>query len=261
MRVAAHVVEARRESLSRLLERHRYLSVPELARQLGVSEPTARRDLAALANQERITRTHGGAMLEMEVTFASLGDRARVARSAKARIARRAQEFFRPGSTCYLDAGTTMLAIAQRLRTHPVRGLTILTNNLAAADALSGSDQVEVRLSGGRWLSRQAFLFGPEANRAVENWDIHTAFFSAEGMDHEGLWNTQSEVVELQRMVIAKARRVVFCLDSSKLGHSTPNRLTTWDRVQHLVTDASPALLASARIPFARRSIISASSS
>lgn len=258
MRVAAHVVEARRESLSRLLERHRYLSVPELARQLGVSEPTARRDLAALAGQKRITRTHGGAMPEIEVTFASLRERARVGRQAKAKIARRAHRFFEPGSRCYLDAGTTMLALAQHLRSHPVKGLTLLTNNLAAANTLSGADHVDLRLTGGRWLSRQAFLFGPEASRAVDLWEIDTAFFSAEGMDEEGLWNTQPEVVEMQRKVIAKARRVVFCIDSGKLGHSTPNRLTTWDRVQHLVTDASPTRLAAERIPLGRRAILSA---
>ncbi len=258
MRVAAHVVEARRESLSRLLERHRYLSVPELARQLGVSEPTARRDLSVLAGQKRITRTHGGAMPEIEVTFASLRERARVARQAKARIARRAHGFLEAGSCCYLDAGTTMLALALQLRAHPVHGITVLTNNLAAANALSGSDQVDLRLTGGRWLSRQAFLFGPEASRAIDLWDIDTAFFSAEGMDAEGLWNTQPEVVEMQRKVIAKARRVVFCIDSGKLGHSTPNRLTTWDKVQHLVSDASPSLLASRGIPLRRQAILSA---
>lgn len=258
MRVAAHVVEARRESLSRLLERHRYLSVPELARHLGVSEPTARRDLSALAGQRRITRTHGGAMPDIEVTFASLRERARVARQAKARIARRAHGLMEAGSRCYLDAGTTMLALALHLRAKPVPGIAVLTNNLAAANALSGSDQVDLRLTGGRWLSRQAFLFGPEASRAIDLWDIDTAFFSAEGMNEEGLWNTQPEVVEMQRKVIAKARRVVFCIDSGKWGHSTPHLLTTWDKVQHLVSDATPALLASRGVPLPRRAILSA---
>ena len=59
MRVAAHVVEARRESLSRLLERHRYLSVPELCRRLGISEDAARAEVsrrmaAQISDEEKI---------------------------------------------------------------------------------------------------------------------------------------------------------------------------------------------------------------
>ena len=141
MRVAAHVVEARRESLSRLLERHRYLSVPELCRRLGISEATARRDLASLKRQRRIRRTHGGAMLEIEATFASLRARARKARMAKDRIADAAYRFVRPCTVCYLDAGTTMLALARRLRADPVHPLTLLTNNLA-----SGSSRLPMTL-------------------------------------------------------------------------------------------------------------------
>jgi DeoR/GlpR family transcriptional regulator of sugar metabolism len=255
MRVAAHVVEARRESLSRLLERHRYLSVPELCRRLGISEATARRDLASLKRQRRIRRTHGGAMLEIEATFASLRARARKARMAKDRIADAAYRFVRPCTVCYLDAGTTMLALARRLRADPVHPLTLLTNNLAAADLLNGTAELDVRLLGGRWLRRQALLVGHEAKGAVGLWEIDTAFLSAEAMDASGLWNTQPEVIELQRLVIAKARRTVFCLDASKLGQSTRHMLTPWGEVDHLVTDASPSALQAAQIPIERSPI------
>ena len=53
MRVPVHVVEARREKLAALIEKHRYLPIGELCRQLGVSEATARRDLAAARNDAR----------------------------------------------------------------------------------------------------------------------------------------------------------------------------------------------------------------
>jgi len=53
MRVPLHVVEARREKLAALIDRHRYLPVHELCRRLGVSEATARRDLASLASRNK----------------------------------------------------------------------------------------------------------------------------------------------------------------------------------------------------------------
>ena len=56
MKVPLHVVQARRERLGQLLEQHRYLPVKELCRRLGVSEATARRDLAAAIDDLRAAR-------------------------------------------------------------------------------------------------------------------------------------------------------------------------------------------------------------
>ena len=52
MRVPLHIVEARRDKLASLIETHRYLPLRELCKRLGVSEATARRDLAELAKRK-----------------------------------------------------------------------------------------------------------------------------------------------------------------------------------------------------------------
>ena len=75
MRVADHVVQARRQRLAGLLARHHYLSLGELCDRLEVSEPTARRDLAALAADRAITRTRGGALVEYNQKFPSFRER------------------------------------------------------------------------------------------------------------------------------------------------------------------------------------------
>src|SRR4051812_50149284 len=75
MRVADHVVQARRQRLAGLLARHHYLSLGDLCERLEVSEPTARRDLAALEAEQAITRTHGGALVEYNQKFPSFRDR------------------------------------------------------------------------------------------------------------------------------------------------------------------------------------------
>ena len=252
MKVAKHIVEARREKLSRLLEQHRYLSVPELCSQLGISEATARRDLTALSSADRITRTRGGALPEIEHTFTSLDERIRLARTGKVRMAAEAYSFFRAGMVCYLDGGTTMLALAQHLRKHPIGALTVLTNNLAAAELLAKNDELDVRLLGGRWLKRQSMLIGSEALRTIDSWKIDTAFFSAEGMDASGLWNTQQDVINLQHVIMAKAPQSVFCLDATKLGHSTGLLLANWSSISRLITDATRTQLNEVQVPFAR---------
>ena len=49
MRVPLHIVEARRERLRELIRTDGFLPVAELAKRLGVSVVTARRDLATVA--------------------------------------------------------------------------------------------------------------------------------------------------------------------------------------------------------------------
>ena len=60
MKVPLHIVLARRERLAQIIEQHRYLPVKELCQRLEVSEATLRRDLAALVQAKKITRTYGG---------------------------------------------------------------------------------------------------------------------------------------------------------------------------------------------------------
>ena len=257
MKVARHIVDARREKLAKLLERHRYLSVPELCAQLGISEATARRDLEALSKDDRILRTHGGALPELEKKFTPLQDRTNLARKAKERIAMAALKFVREGGTYYLDGGTTTLALARLLCVRPLGAFTILTNNLAAADLLSQVEEFNVRLLGGRWLHRQAMLVGKEATHALRTWKIDGAFFSAEGMNTAGVWNTNPEVIALQHAIQEKAAQVWFCLDATKLGLTTPHLLKPWSEVPTLITDANPAQLSAAKIKLRPKALVS----
>jgi DeoR/GlpR family transcriptional regulator of sugar metabolism len=74
--------------------------------------------------------------------------------------------------------------------------------------------------------------------RSVERWNFDAAFLSAEGMDAEGLWNSQLEVVAHQHAVVRRARHNVFLLDRTKLGKRAAHFLLPWAAVDHLVSDA-----------------------
>ena len=52
---------SRREKIASLLEKAGEVTIADLARRLSVSEMTVRRDLDALAEEDRAIRTHGGA--------------------------------------------------------------------------------------------------------------------------------------------------------------------------------------------------------
>ena len=248
MKVPFHIVQARRDRLAELLGQHHYLPVKELCRRLGVSEATARRDLAALVVEKKIKRTHGGALSEFNERFPSFRDRQGKAARAKAKIAKAALAFMQPGGIYFLDSGTTICAMAEAFRDHPVTPATIVTSNLPVGEMLAAIPDVQVFLVAGQLLHRQSTLLGETAQKSLEFWRFDTAFLSAEAMNPDGIWNSQAAIVDQQRVVLQLSTRGVFCIDGSKLGREAPHFLVPWDRVDALVTDVSTERLAQAGI-------------
>ena len=132
-----HIVRARRERLAQLLGQHRYLPVKELCRKLGVSEATARRDLAALVQDGKITRTYGGALSEFNDRFPSFRERQRQASRAKGKIGNAGLALIEPDHTYFFDSGTTIFALAEAFRDHPITPVTIVTCNMPVSEMLA----------------------------------------------------------------------------------------------------------------------------
>ena len=248
MKVPLHIVLARREKLAKLIEQERYLPIKELCKRLGVSEATARRDLAALVHDGRITRTYGGALSEFNDRFPSFRERRGQASPGKVRIARQTLPLFVPGGTYFFDSGTTLFAVAEAFREAPVTPVKIVTSNLPVAEILATIPGVQVFLVAGQLFHLQSTLLGEEAQRSIEFWKFDLALLSAEGMTAEGLWNSQAEIVAQQKTVLRQSARNVFCLDHTKLGQTAPHFLVNWSEVGTLITDATPAKLEKAGI-------------
>lgn len=239
MRVPDHIVAGRRRLLARLLAEKRYLPVREICSLLGVSEATARRDLAALAKERIVTRTYGGAITEFDERFPSFAEREMNAAAAKRLIAEKAAALARAGETVYFDVGTTVNAIAREIARSGLSPLRAVTCSLPAAETLSQAAGVEIHLTGGQLVPRQSALFGPAARDALERWQFDRAFVSAEGFDREGVWNTSADLVALQRVLLRRSAALHVCADASKAGRRAAALLFTWEEAGDLITDLS----------------------
>ena len=248
MKVPLHIVEARRERLGRIIEQHRYLPVKELCSRLGISEATVRRDLAALVREKKITRTYGGALHEFNDRFPSFRERRQQASRGKMKTVRLALALFEPDRTYFFDSGTTIFALAEAFRDSPVTPVTIVTSNLPVGEMLAAIPGVQVFLLGGQLLHLQSTLLGETAQKSLEFWNFDLAFLSTEGMDAQGLWNSQAAIVEQQKVVLQRSKQSVFCVDGSKLNRQAPHFLLSWDKVDMLLTDLPNAKLVRAGI-------------
>jgi DeoR/GlpR family transcriptional regulator of sugar metabolism len=140
MKVARHIIEARREAIAKLLSKVGYVPVLEICKQFNVSEATARRDLTELENQRRITRTHGGALSDFNRNFPPLDDRKIEDAEAKRRIGNLAASRVKAGMTVYLDSGSTIFFAAEAIAAAGVPDLQIVTTCLPTAQQTDRHD-------------------------------------------------------------------------------------------------------------------------
>jgi len=234
--------EARQKRIEEFLQKAEFASLEELARQIGVSTSTVRRDVIALETAGLLRRTHGGARLlnppSDEFIF-TLRDTHQLAE--KEAIGRACAELVRPNETVIIDAGTTVFHVAKYLEPKTPQ---IITNSLPVANLFAANNRVELIVSGGVIYPRLGVLVGPLAVESFRRIHADAAIMSAGGITLEGVTNSHGLLIEIQHAMIAAAERVIFCFDSTKLGRRSVSFLCNLDCIDAIVTDsAAPAAL------------------
>ncbi|MBL8931354.1 MAG: DeoR/GlpR transcriptional regulator [Kineosporiaceae bacterium] len=231
-----------RQRQEHILERVRLTGgarVTELVEELGVSDMTVRRDIAALAEQGLVARVHGGAAAVSGRSAEEPGFRAKSSMqpAQKEAIARAAVALLSPGDSLALSAGTTTHAIARRLRAVP--DLTVVTNSLPVAETLheTGRPDLTVVLTGGERTPSDA-LVGPVAVAALRSLHVDWLFLGVHGIDERAGFTTPNLMeAETNRALIASARRVAVTADSTKWGVVGLSTMAQLSEVEVLVTD------------------------
>lgn len=218
--------------------------VSELVTSLGVSDMTIRRDIAALARAGRLQRVHGGAIAPArsaeEPPFAQKSVRRTREKSAIAAAALTRLTRLGPGTSIALSAGSTTLALAERIaRLDIAPTLTVLTNSLPAAEVLTRGSfpRPTVILTGGERTPSDA-LVGPVADRACEGMHTDVLFLGVHGMDTDaGPTTPNLREAQTCRALMATAREVVVLADSSKWGVVGMRTLAPWSQIHTVITD------------------------
>lgn len=240
--------EARHENLLSLLQEEGVLPVREVARRLGVSEATARRDLTELGASGRLTRVYGGAVAARTDNERPFAEVAVDDLAAKQAIAERAAALVEDGEVVLLDIGTTTLELAKQLRG---RSVTIVTNNLAVYEELRDDSEVRLILLGGEVRRNYLSVVGPLTENSLRELYAGRLFLGTSGVLPDGsvLDSTHVEV-PAKRAMIASARQVVLLASTGKFpGDSGLFRVCGPDAIHTLITNrtADAATLATFR--------------
>ncbi|RSN42721.1 alkaline phosphatase [Amycolatopsis sp. WAC 04197] len=238
----------RHERLTALLDmvgEREKVDVEVSAGELGVSPATIRRDLDHLAGRNLVVRTRGGAVAS-NVAY-DLPLRHKAARNApeQQRISAAAARMVDPGMVVGLNGGTTSTEVGRALATRPDMGepsggpsLTVVTNALNIAHELAVRPNIKIVVTGGVARQQSFDLSGPLSQLFLDQISLDLVFLGVDAFDpvhgaqahHEGDASTN-------RLMAARARRVVVLADSGKLGGHAFAKICATADVDVLVTD------------------------
>lgn len=242
----AHSIASQRQG--RIVDRLRsasFLGIQDLCADLGISEATARRDLAELESQGRLRRTHGGAVPCQQVAR-DFTNAERLSRhpAEKQRIAQAAAALVQEGDVVFLDAGTTTLQVAQALSTR--RDLTFITNGVDICNHLTAAQVDRLYVIGGQYFDATHGFAGPLAAEAIGRFTVDKVFLSVGAVDLERrtICISLPELAEAQRAMIAIAHKVYVVADHSKFERSALSVIAALDDLDCVITNAATRAIA-----------------
>lgn len=225
-------------ALLALLNQHGQLPLSHLASALNASEATIRRDVAVLASQGLLERTHGGARPAKGTH--ELPERLRGSRNhgAKTRIAVAAAHMIPEGKHAIgLTGGTTAAGVLRALAHRD--DLTIITNSISVGMEAAEQGQARVLIAGGVLRSNSLELVGSLAEATLRLVNVGTAIVGADGISSVGGLTTHDDIeARTNHTMIERAQRVIAVVDSSKVGHVTLSKMGDLSEIDVLITDA-----------------------
>lgn len=226
----------RQQQILELLQKSPSMRVSELSRMLYTSQPTVRRDLAALEAQGKVQRTHGGVILRKTIdTEIPLLYREDQQSASKRVIAERAVSFVRDGDVLFMDASSTVSHLIPHLE--KFHDLIVVTNSPKTSMKL-GERGIKNYCSGGLLLRHSVAYVGSDAERFFTHFNADVLFFSSRGYTENGFITDSSEPeASIRKVMIEHAAKRIYLCDSSKKGHTYAYNICATDVADEIVDE------------------------
>lgn len=233
------LTSARQQLIEELIEKNGEVIISVLAKELGVSVETVRRDINALSEAGRLVKVHGGAVSANRPVAESRYEKRRLEGSQeKEQLGAAAVARIDEQDVIAISAGSTLESVARHIVNKP--NVTVVTNSTGVASSVQTSCRCV--LLGGQLHPEEGYTFGPVTADQLANFHTDKAFVSASAITAEGLMTTSIEEGDLQRKMMENAARVILVVQSTKLGARSVYRYADLELVDEIITDRQKAL-------------------
>ena len=229
----------RQQKIMELLDDNGFVTVEFLSKTLYCSGATIRRDLAALAESQKIKRTHGGAMHFSGISNDSpfhLRNNRNI--DEKHYIANLAIQNIHDAMTLFIDSSSTAACLIKYLGNF--HDLNIITNGLQIVYELAEQQNIQVYATGGQ-IKNNVTMYGTPALNMISNRYADLFIFSCSGFSPEhGTSETNEDSVELKRAMFQNSSRRILLCDHTKIGLVYSYKCFPSNKIDMLITDRRP---------------------
>lgn len=243
-----------------ITERHRYIReqlemkglirVEDIARKLGVTGATIRRDLRILEGQHVLQRGHGIAMpAKRKATDPPLNEKYGIKALEKDHIAAAATALLEENDSFMVTSGSTVEAFVRKLE--PAGRHFAVTPSIHLARLLLDKGGVEVFVPGGHIVKDSLSVRDHTSISTLSGLRCNKLFFSCDGFDLQaGITSAYLEESQLNVAMVEACPRRILLADSSKFGKVGFGKTCDLKDISVLITDSGLSRNAREQIEF-----------
>lgn len=234
----------RRNLILDKLQREKKVLVSELCSTYDVSDETIRRDLDKLEKEGLVVKVYGGAVLKENTgTEKSFASRKIINVSAKQKIAELVAEMVKNGDNIMLDASSTSVEIAKKLKEKD--GLMVITNSIEVGVELLGSERCQVTSTGGVMLESSFAMVGAVTERTIRSYYVDKTIFSCKSLDMQaGFTDGDERYASTKIAMLQQCKEGILAVDSTKfdsISYAKIGDFREFRNISTLVTDKKPS--------------------
>ena len=228
----------RQEMIYRILNKQGNASVKQLKQEVFASDATIRRDLKQMEQEGLLIRTWGGAVSKSKTNSdPPVFVRSKANVNAKNEIARTAIGFLQSNTTVFLASGTTVTKLANLF--HMCENLTIITNGLDTAAALSNHVSAKVIITGGD-IYENYDLVGTLTESVIDQFNADLFFFSCSGITAEGFSSSDIFRLSIIKKMKKNSVKTILLADTSKVGKKYTYKGFGFEDIDYVVMETIP---------------------
>lgn len=225
----------RQKKIVTLINATGFMRSNELARKVGVTPMTIRRDVKELAKQNKLIKDYGGARSISSNNKIEFSTQEKMNRnvSLKKNIGKKLAKILPENCTIFLGAGTTLLyAVPFLIKKH----ITFVTNSVPSFSTLTNSS-CRVISTGGELHKNTGEFLGEIAERAFNGLNLDYALCSTNGIFDDNVTTSNEEEGRVQNIAINHSRKSLIIADHTKLEKSDMITFRELRQFTALVTD------------------------
>ena len=231
-------IEQRHIEISKQIVTNGNITIAEITEKYGISDESARRDLRILEQKGVCKRTHGGAILPVNMGFRPPVDRDfenMPIYSNYQEIAKTAISHIKENQVMYLPSGSFGALLASMLPyDFPY---TVVVNSVDMGKALRSYDNINVYIAGGK-MRQSGSIVDSMATKFISNLHFDICFLTGAGLTSDfGLTNGTDETAAFQRAVIKNSRKKVLLMPSGKIGVNSFVKVCDISEFDEIITD------------------------